>query len=401
MPRTSLHSALSPLHCASVLFGLAPVSWYTERRGCLHAALRHLKRFWSVSLTSALLPLLIYSMSVGYPRNGNISRIVGFAASHVPLYSSGLITLLAIQTAKRRKVRQLVQAISRVDRVMVGRGIGLSMYRDTSSRIVLQLLLVFVMVVSLWVLDLHNYCRLNCYSGYSGLVPFLVNTVQIIQFLNFVLILRKKYELLNECLTSSLSVPRRDADTKILAGSPAVNLIPNKIFEVKPSGTSSKWNTNNESGLEVYELRDIYRHLYDISHLISATYGVSLLGITAWLATYSVACVVFALRHFSHGKYPVAIILLCVLSLCFLAAITVPCGMTTDEANRSSVLVQKLLLRRDISERSTRELDRFYTQLSSMGVKFTACGFFSLDTPMLFGIVGAICTNVIVISQLK
>jgi hypothetical protein len=186
-----------------------------------------------------------------------------------------------------------------------------------------------------------------------------------------------------------------------VAGSRAVNLMANKIFEVKPSDTSSKWNMNKESGLEVYELRDIYSHLYDISHLISATYGISMLGITTWLATYTVACVVFALRHFSYGKYPVAIILLCVLSLCFLAAITVPCGMTADEANRSSVLVQKLLLRRDISERSMGELDRFYTQLNSMGIKFTACGFFSLDTPMFFGIVGAICTNVIVISQLK
>ncbi|PNF29822.1 hypothetical protein B7P43_G09549 [Cryptotermes secundus] len=281
-------------------------------------------------------------MSVGYPRNANI----GFAASHVPLYSSGFITLLERQTVNRRKVRRLVHEISRVDRVMVGRGIGLSMYRDMSSRIVLQLFLVFVIGVSLWVLDLHNYCRLNCYSGYSGLVPFLVNTVEIIQFLNLVLILRKKYELLNECLTSSLSVSTTGVNTKILAGSPAVSLIPNKIFEVKPSG------------LEVYELRDMYSHLYDISHLISATYGVSLPGITVWLATYSVACVVFASRHFSYGKYPVAIILLCALSLCFLGTITVPFGMTSDEVYRSSVLVQKLLLRRDISERSMGELDR-------------------------------------------
>jgi hypothetical protein len=225
--------------------------------------------------------------------------------------------------------------------------------------------------------------------------------VEIIQFLNFVLILRKKYELLNECLTSSLSVSKPNVNIKTVAASRAVNLPANNIFEVKPSGTSSKWNRNNASGLEVYQLRDIYSHLYDISHLISATYGISLLGITTWLATYSVACVVFALRHFSCGKYPVAIILLCVLSLSFLAAITVPCGITTDEANRSSVLVQKLLLRRDISERFIGDLDRLYTQLNSMGIRFTACGFFSLDTPMFFGIVGAICTNVIVISQLK
>jgi hypothetical protein len=344
---------------------------------------------------------MIYDMSNEYPRDGNISSITGFAVFYVPQYSSGFITLLSKQTVKRQKVRQLVYEISQVDRVMVGRGIGLSMYRDTSSRIVVELFLVFVIVLSLWLVDLHTYCRLDCYSGYSGLLPFLANTVEIIQFLNFVFILRKKYELLNECLMSPLSQSRTKVNTKVLAGSPALSLIPNKIFEVKPSRRSSKWNMNNESGFEVYQLRVIYSHLYDISRLINATYGISLLGITTWLATCSIACLVYALRQLSEGEYPVANFVLCGLSLCFLAAITVPCGMTTDEANRSSVLVQKLLLRRDISERFIGELDRFYTQLSSMGIRFTACGIFSLDAPMFFGVVGAICTNVIVISQLK
>jgi hypothetical protein len=345
---------------------------------------------------------MIYSMYAEYPRDGKTSKIIEFAAFYVPLYSSGLITLLSRQTVKRQKVRQLVHEISQVHRVMVGRGIGLSMYRDMCSRIVLELFLVFVIIVPLWMLDLLEYCRLDCYKGYIGLAPFLMNTVEIIQFLNFVLILRKKYQLLNECLMmSSLSVLRTNGTTKILAGSRAVNLIPNQIFEVKPSCTSSEWKKSKEPGLEVYQLRDIYSHLYGISHSISATYGISLLGIIAWLALLSGSCVVFALQYFSHGKNPVAIILLFVLSLCFLAAVTVPCGMTTDEANRSSVLVQKLLLRTDISERFIGDLERFYIQLKSMDIRFTVCGFFSLDAPMFFAIVCAICTNLIVISQLK
>jgi hypothetical protein len=357
-------------------------------------------------------------MYAEYPRNGKTSEIIEFTAFYVPLYSSGLITLLSRQTVKRQKVAQLVNEISQVHRVMVGRGIGLSMYRHTRSRIVLQLFLVFVIILPLWMLDLRDYCRLDCYRGYIGLVPFLMNTVEIIQFLNFVLILRKKYELLNECLMmSSLSASKTNGNTRTLAGSRAVNQIfevkpsntnilagsrvVNQIFEVKPTCTSSQWNKSKKPGLEVHELRAIYSHLYDISHSISATYGISLLGIIGWLAMLSGSCIVFALQYFARGKIAVAIIMLFVVSLCLLAAVTIPCGITTDEANRSSVLVQKLLLRRDISETFIGDLDRFYTQLKSMDIRFTACGFFSLDAPLFFATVSAICTNLIVISQLK
>jgi hypothetical protein len=115
-------------------------------------------------------------------------------------------------------------------------------------------------------------------------------------------------------------------------------------------------------------LRDIYTSLNDISQSIYSTYGVSILGIVVWFFTYSIACVVFTLRHISNGGYPVAIIMLFFVSLSLLAAITIPCHLTTDEATRSSVLILKLLLRTDINERIMKDLDRFYTQVNSMGV---------------------------------
>jgi hypothetical protein len=109
---------------------------------------------------------------------------------------------------------------------------------------------------------------------------------------------------------------------------------------------------------------------------------------------------VFALRHISNGGYPVAIIVLFFVSLYLLAAVTIHFHLATDEATRSSVLIQKLLLGTDINERIMKDLDRFYTQVKSMGVKFTACGFFVLDMSLFRGIFGAIFTYIIVITQL-
>jgi hypothetical protein len=260
-----------------------------------------------------------------------------------------------------------------------------------------------VTVVSLCVFDLSNYCGLECSHAYLGILPFLVNTVEVIQFLNFVLILRKKYKLLNEYMTFSLPALKMNERKKISITFPAtvVNFIRSEVLEVKPSCSSSVLNKSTQFEVEVHHLRYIFSQLYDISLLISSTYGISLLGIIIWLFTYSIACVVFALQHFSKGNNPVALILLCLLSLGLLAAITVSCHMTTEEANLSSILVQKLLLRSDANERSISDLDRFYTQLRSMVIKFTACGLFSLDMPMFCGIISAVCTYAIVITQLK
>lgn len=99
----------------------------------------------------------------------------------------------------------------------------------------------------------------------------------------------------------------------------------------------------------------------------------------------------FALDNLPKGSSPVVIILLLLPPLRLLAAL---CHATTDEASRGSDLILKLLLRRGINERVEGDLHSFYTQIDSMAIKFTACGFFSFYMPY-----GAICTYVIVISQ--
>jgi hypothetical protein len=217
------------------------------------------------------------------------------------------------------------------------------------------------------------------------------------------MILRTKYKLLNDYLTSLLPALTLNEKTESSSNFHVtfINFIPKEVLEVKPFCSNSLLNNSTQSEVKIHHLRDIYSRLYDISLLISSTYGISLLGLLVWLFTYSIAYVVFALRHFSNGNYPIANILLLLLSLFLLAAITVPCHVTTDEASRSSVLIQKLLLRRDINEKFISDLDRFYTQINSMAIKFTACEFLSLDMPMFCGIVCAICTYVIVITQLK
>jgi hypothetical protein len=103
-------------------------------------------------------------------------------------------------TVNRSKLPQLLYKITQVDRELIRQTIEPCMYRNTKSLIILQLVLVSTIVVTLWVLNLSSYCGLHCYYAYFGIFPFLVNTVEIIQLLNFVMILRAKYKLVNNFL---------------------------------------------------------------------------------------------------------------------------------------------------------------------------------------------------------
>ncbi|KDR22074.1 hypothetical protein L798_02568 [Zootermopsis nevadensis] len=404
MPYTNIYSATKPLYYVSSLFGLAPVSWCSgKKHGFIRDRVRILKLFWTVLLTLTLFPSMYYNISLSVPKSNNVTRIIGFAIFHVPLYLSCIITLFVGLTVNRSKLPQLLYKIMQVDRVLIITSTRLCMYRKTKVHIFLQLLVVFVIVVALWLFDMSSYCGLHCYHAYLGIVPFLVNTVEIIQFLNFVMILRTKYKLLNAYLTSLLPALKINENTVPSSNfhTTFINFVPNEVLEVKSSCSSSLLNDMTQSEVKIHHLREIYSRLYDISLIISSIYGISLLGVIVWLFTYSIACIVFALQHFSNGRIPIANILLLLLSQCLLAAIAVPCHVTTDEASRSSVLIQKLLLRRDINKRFISHLDRFYTQINSMTIKFTACGFFSLDMSLFCGIIGAICTYVFVITQLK
>jgi predicted membrane-bound dolichyl-phosphate-mannose-protein mannosyltransferase len=51
MHYTDIYSAVKPLYYVSVFFGLAPVSWRSEKkRGYIHAGLGVIKLFWTASL---------------------------------------------------------------------------------------------------------------------------------------------------------------------------------------------------------------------------------------------------------------------------------------------------------------------------------------------------------------
>ncbi|XP_069677283.1 putative gustatory receptor 28b [Periplaneta americana] len=70
------------------------------------------------------------------------------------------------------------------------------------------------------------------------------------------------------------------------------------------------------------------------------------------------------------------------------------------QANRTAVLVHKLLSKTKDPE-VREELQLFSLQLLHRKVQFTACGFFPLDFTLLYSIVGAVTTYLVILIQFQ
>ncbi|XP_021920102.1 putative gustatory receptor 28a isoform X3 [Zootermopsis nevadensis] len=83
-----------------------------------------------------------------------------------------------------------------------------------------------------------------------------------------------------------------------------------------------------------------------------------------------------------------------------LGGIVWACASTAREANRTAVLVHKLLSKtRDPGVKE--ELQLFSLQLLHRKVQFTACGFFPLDFTLLYSIIGAVTTYLVILIQFQ
>jgi hypothetical protein len=79
--------------------------------------------------------------------------------------------------------------------------------------------------------------------------------------------------------------------------------------------------------------------------------------------------------------------------------IAASCSATSQEANRSVTLLQKLLLLPELHPTTAAEIQFFLEQVRDRTPKFTACDFFTINYSLLGSTVGAIATYLVILVQ--
>jgi hypothetical protein len=150
---------------------------------------------------------------------------------------------------------------------------------------------------------------------------------------------------------------------------------------------------------DIYLLRQIYSELYDITYLINDSYSVPILANLCWLLVGILYTIYEALIKVEvWGVSDVTYII--TFSVLFFK-VTYFCHTAENEARSSGILVQKLLLGGNSRNECVNVLKMFSLQLQVMKVKYTACGFFTLNLSLFASVVSVIASYIVIMVQIK
>jgi hypothetical protein len=230
-------------------------------------------------------------------------------------------------------------------------------------------------------------------------VDTLIEWIVVIQFMNMVVWLKDRFSLLNTHLS-------------ILSG---ILELENPIHLSSPKRTCAIKVKEMKSQLrqkDVLTCNNIHDMLYDTVLLVNSAYEVQILfsiistfvGATVWL--YFALCFLYGYTGadsmgVSNSSFVVCSMTWSLLHVAKLLCITVPCHSAKNKMAQTSTVLRKLLLALHADPGAVTELERFSKQLALRKSSFTVFGFLSLDLSLLFSIMGAVATYLVILMQFK
>jgi gustatory receptor len=168
-------------------------------------------------------------------------------------------------------------------------------------------------------------------------------------------------------------------------------------------------NTGPEELSRIHTLRQTYSDLYDITESINGIYGFQITLELAYDFVKFVSCLYYSMELISnvnetgeHTPLKAASALIWATQILVrILSITVSCFATSEEARRTGNVVHKLLLLQSPLRDTSTELQMFSIQLLSNKVEFSAGGFFPVNLSLVYGMVGAATTYIIILFQFK
>ncbi|KAJ9580293.1 hypothetical protein L9F63_004055 [Diploptera punctata] len=260
-----------------------------------------------------------------------------------------------------------------------------NLYRKTFIFILLQVLLVYIYVIVLFLFDIFvwnvSLQTMTLWCLLTGYPHRIVNMACVIQFCDFVLLLKDRLHVLNLKMSSTI---------KDIVEKTPINIskliLPNNSYNLNKSPDYFQLKEN------IHNIRKCYDISCDITELINNTHGTLLFielvlaGIELTLALYFLLSTILGRTEIHH--------------IFKLISLTAPCRAVINEYETCVMLVQKLLLE-DLNDEATRELKLFAEQLFHRRIKFTALNFLHIDYTVLFTIFGAVTTYLVFALQYR
>ncbi|XP_046630141.1 putative gustatory receptor 28b [Neodiprion virginianus] len=232
--------------------------------------------------------------------------------------------------------------------------------------------------------------------------PILVMLVTDFTFFAIVRFVWKKFKLINAALLS-LTEPQINAHigTKLIKVSQNNTISSFQgIGNAETKNASQKrylFQTIRKSHLELSKLVVKLNTVFGLQNLISM--GVSMVMITGLLYTmYSGSQIKHGVRDTIKEILPPAC--WCIVYILKILAVSHSCANASDEAQKSGQIIYTILgsaIDRDFQ----KEIQEFALQMIQNPVRFTACGFITLDYTYVQGVIGSITTYLVILIQMS
>jgi hypothetical protein len=245
----------------------------------------------------------------------------------------------------------------------------------------------------------------------SELLTDIINTVMMFQYVNIVLMVKQRYQLVEHLLSETAITDEGNSSTRTDKEhfSNSRNINRNMTFPITAIHWKSGTHSNNY--YTIRDLRLICSELCDVLHTNNKSFEVLILldVITILTSTVPTAYTGFMiLKRAIINNGPIQLYLsavtnisLCAFMLLALLWLTICCQKTTEEVGNICIGIQKLLLYPNALGWSTSEMKSFSSQMKSNKAEFNVCGFFTLNLQFFCASVSVIFTYILVLHQLS
>ncbi|XP_044735601.1 putative gustatory receptor 28a [Chrysoperla carnea] len=353
-----LNEIIRPLHTLSKFFGLAPY----------HLNLNSIESITILSVVAFLIPFCIIFgilIFIGHYMESNYTEtnIIGLIL-RVEFYF-GLImmaTNIIFAGIRQKRLQYTLNQLKGIDQAFSNYGV-----------ILLN--------------DTLDYVHILVNSALN-LIEFL-NIIVVIQFVNSSLLLWQRFKWLN-----MKADDLRNAEIDLFKNDKYLNLGPSSIIE-------SQNKIEFDKQYHIFIISQIHDKLCDVSKNFNGVYSVQLL--ISMAARFIIVTAELIKMYKIFNNLSDTIIVSLILSLIrFLLhtsnifMIASACSLTENEAKQTAIILHKIW---DQSQNLKSQVKFFSLQAQHQYVKYSACGFFNLDYTIIYEMLGAVTTYLIIVIQ--
>jgi hypothetical protein len=416
---TDIYSGVKPLHFVAQLVGLAPY-FYIRNTQTGEESIDISYRSNVKKIIWALVLAFIQFIGLSCKIAGSIlnppNSLMDLVNDIIQFPFFGVTSMVAILfavTINRKKMSQILNTLSVVDRFLFCQK---NIYKKQQMRLFITVVYTSVFSAVTFYFDIYYYYTYNLLYIITIYLPDFVWSVNELQFMNVVEVLRVRLQTLNaristvfdkDCYINGASssirkhngqpTRSRYASVSHMANSNSTKLSRHQICEEFVGNIIEVSCLESKIQSRILKLRKIYNKLYEMCCLINSMYGYMLLQeftsytICMVVDGYNLICFLVALYKSEAPLIPTegypALILWNLSNLIRPFLLCLSCQRLNYEFKTTVKSIQTLALRPDIKTGVSDQLRLFSIQVQNCKLGFSACGFFDINLSLSCAVV--------------